>query len=150
MFEQLKRFFTDDEAQADENLSMELATAALLIEVSKSDYEQDADEVAKIRRLLMRHFSLSQAEIDSFMDNAQQLNQDSTSLYPFTRFINDNCSNQEKYRLVLALWEVAAEDGSIDKYEEHLIRKIADLIYLPHTDFIRAKLSVIENMNNIE
>ncbi len=150
MFDQLKRLFVGDEQQPDDNLSMEMATAALLIEVSKSDYEQDAAEVAKIRRLLIRHFSLSQAEIDSFMDNAHQLIQDSTSLYPFTRFINDNCNNQEKYMLVLSLWEVAAEDGSIDKYEEHLIRKIAELIYLPHPEFIRAKLSVTENLDNIE
>jgi len=67
----------------------------------------------------------------------------STSLYPLTRYINDNYNNIEKYQLVLALWDVALEDGRIDKYEDHLIRKIADLIYLPHSEFIRAKLSVI-------
>lgn len=145
MFEKLKQLFTgSDEDSKDSAMSLELAAAALLIEVSKSDYQQDPAEIEKIRDLLVSRFSVSVADIEEFMTTAAAHNEDSTSLYPFTRYINDNCNNQEKYELIVALWEVALEDGNIDKYEDHLIRKISDLIYLPHTEFIRAKLTSTE------
>jgi uncharacterized tellurite resistance protein B-like protein len=149
MFEKLKQLFTGvDEDSKDTSMSLELAAAALLIEVSKSDYQQDPAEIEKIRELLVRCFSVSLADIEDFMATAKALNKDSTSLYPFTRYINDNCNNIEKYELIVALWEVAIEDGRIDKYEDHLIRKISDLIYLPHTEFIRAKLTTTERAGN--
>lgn len=145
MFEKLKQLFSGaDEDSKDSAMSLELAAAALLIEVSKSDYQQDPAEIEKIRDLLISRFSVSLADIEEFMATAAALNKDSTSLYPFTRYINDNCNNLEKYELIVALWEVAIEDGNIDKYEDHLIRKISDLIYLPHTEFIRAKLTCTE------
>ncbi|CAA0088143.1 Uncharacterised protein [Zhongshania aliphaticivorans] len=145
MFEKLKQLFSgSDDAPENSAMTMELAAAALLIEVSKSDYQQDPAEIAKIKELLIRHFSISLSDIEHFMKNAAAINKDSTSLYPFTRYINDNCNNLEKYELIVALWEVAIEDGQIDKYEDHLIRKISDLIYLPHTEFIRAKLTTTQ------
>lgn len=145
MFEKLKQLFSGaDEDSKGSAMSLELAAAALLIEVSKSDYQQDPAEIEKIRDLLVSRFSVSLADIEEFMAMAAALNKDSTSLYPFTRYINDNCNNLEKYELIVALWEVAIEDGNIDKYEDHLIRKISDLIYLPHTEFIRAKLTCTE------
>ena len=145
MIETLKQLFSGaDEDSKDSAMSLELAAAALLIEVSKSDYQQDPAEIEKIRDLLVSRFSVSLADIEEFMATAAALNKDSTSLYPFTRYINDNCNNLEKYELIVALWEVAIEDGNIDKYEDHLIRKISDLIYLPHTEFIRAKLTCTE------
>ncbi len=147
MFDFLKKLLADTQGEDSEAMSLELAAASLLIEVSKSDYKEEPAEVDKIHQLLIQHFDLSDDDIDDFMARAHKQNQDSTSLYPFTRYINDNCSNEEKFHLVKALWEVAAEDGEIDKYEEHLIRKIAELIYLPHRDFIRAKLQVCEGLN---
>lgn len=149
MFEKLKQLFSGvEEDTANTTMSLELAAAALLIEVSKSDYQQDAVEIDKIHELLVRCFSVSLADIENFMATATALNNDSTSLFPFTRYINDNCNNLEKYELIVALWEVAIEDGQIDKYEDHVIRKISDLIYLPHTEFIRAKLSAGEKAQN--
>ncbi|WP_269618403.1 TerB family tellurite resistance protein [Zhongshania sp. BJYM1] len=141
MFEKLKQLFSVEENTEKNIMSLELAAAALLIEVSKSDFQQDPGEIDKIRELLVRCFSVSLADIEDFMATASAINKDSTSLYPFTRYINDNCNNIEKYELIAALWEVAIEDGRIDKYEDHLIRKISNLIYLPHTEFIRAKLT---------
>lgn len=145
MFEKLMQLFTvaDDNSSSDEKMTLELVTAALLLEVSKADFKEDPAEIDKIRDILLKHFSVSLADINAFIDQARSTSNDSTSLYPFTRYINDNCNNIEKYQLVVALWEVALEDGRIDKYEDHLIRKISDLIYLPHNEFIRAKLSVI-------
>lgn len=146
MLDFIKNLLGESEEKDSDTLSMELVAASLLIEVSKSDYQQDPSEVKKIRELLVQHFELSEAEIEAFLDKAHNYTQDSTSLYPFTRYINDHCNNEEKFQLVKALWEVAAEDGVIDKYEEHIIRKIAELIYLPHREFIRAKLLACETL----
>lgn len=147
MFDKIKQLFsTASDSKGDDAITLELAAAALLVEVSKSDYQQDAVEVEKIRALLCQHYSVSLGDLESYVEKAHEASADSTSLYPFTRFINDNCDNAEKYQLVHSLWEVAAEDGRIDKYEDHLIRKIADLIYLPHRDFIRAKLAACEHI----
>ncbi|WP_373090805.1 TerB family tellurite resistance protein [Zhongshania sp.] len=149
MFEKLMQLFTiTDDSTADDKMTLELVTAALLLEVSKADFQEDPAEIDKIRTILLQHFSVSLGDINAFINQARNTSADSTSLYPFTRYINDNCNNIEKYQLVLALWDVALEDGRIDKYEDHLIRKIADLIYLPHSEFIRAKLSVIGKESN--
>jgi uncharacterized tellurite resistance protein B-like protein len=37
------------------------------------------------------------------------------------------------------MWKVAYADGSVDKYEAHIIRRISDLIHLPNSQFVRAK-----------
>lgn len=146
MFDVLKKLFTNSESPAKEEMTLAMAAGALLLEVSKADYQQDPEEVEKVRALLKQHFDVGLDEMEAFMVKAGKACDDSTALYPFTRYINDNCSNVEKYQLVHSLWEVAAEDGVISKYEEHVIRKIADLIYLPHREFIRAKLSVTEQL----
>ena len=147
MFEFLKKLLSDDAAKQDDSMSLQLAAASLLLEVSKSDYQQDDVELQKIRELMVERFHLENSEIEAFIARAQEQGQETTSLYPFTHYINENCSNDEKFSLVKALWEVAAEDGRIDKYEEHVIRKIAELVYLPHREFIRAKLMVCDAMN---
>ncbi|MBU0539722.1 MAG: TerB family tellurite resistance protein, partial [Gammaproteobacteria bacterium] len=68
MFEKLKQLFTGvDEDSKDTSMSLELAAAALLIEVSKSDYQQDPAEIEKIRELLVHCFSVSLADIEDFM-----------------------------------------------------------------------------------
>ena len=72
----------------------------------------------------------------------------STSLYEFTRVINAHCDEMEKFKLVREFWRVANADGNIDKYEDNLIRKIADLIYLPHSQYIRAKLEALGKLGS--
>ena len=144
MFELLRKMLGNDAPDEADTMTLEKAAGALLIEVSKSDYDQDPAEVKKIHDLLSRHFSVSLDDMEAFMEEVEHHSHHGTSLYPYTRFINDNCSNEEKYLLIKSLWEVAAEDGRIDKYEDYVIRKVSDLIYLPHSDFIRAKLEVTE------
>ena len=63
----------------------------------------------------------------------------SISLHDFTRKVNEVLDAGEKAALIELLWEVAVADNVIDKYEEYFIRKIADLLYVPHKDYIKAK-----------
>ncbi|GAB1259307.1 tellurite resistance TerB family protein [Aurantivibrio plasticivorans] len=119
----------------------QLACAALLIEVAYADNDCSDTEQRALHDMLASKFELSTAELDELIRSAQQSQQSATSLYEFTQQINNHYNSEEKFQLVESMWSMAFADGVIDKYEEHLIRRVAELIYISHSDFIRAKLS---------
>ena len=129
------------EDQRDRSEQVRLAAAALLLETARADFVQDATEQAALERLLVSALKLPAAEVASLVREAQDHVDESTSLYEFTRVINDHYDAVEKQTLVEAMWRVAWADGDIDKYEEHLIRRVAELIYVTHADYIRCKLN---------
>ncbi|RDE22620.1 TerB family tellurite resistance protein [Motiliproteus coralliicola] len=153
MIEQISKFFSNcfevsDEAPVDDERSLRLATAALLIEVSRADFSVDDTERQAVIELLDSQFELTKQELEKLIELAEQEADQATSLYQFTRLINDAFSAEQKRQLVLNLWKVALADGYIDKHEDHLIRKVADLIHVSHKDFIRAKLTLTENSDS--
>ncbi|WP_331345741.1 TerB family tellurite resistance protein [Cellvibrio sp. UBA7661] len=121
-----------------------IAIAALLVEVAMADHEFSGTEMERLGQLLIRKLSLSPSEISELIDLAKSESEHSTSLHQFTQLINQYCDAQEKFNLIKAMWEVAYADGTLNKYEDYVIRKIADLIYVPHNEFIRAK-SVVKS-----
>ncbi len=153
MLDTLKKLFTDRagtsaRTEADEEHRLQLATAALLIETSRADRVKDEREFEIIRGAISKTFDMSDDESHALVELADQRVEDSTSYYEFTSLINRNFSAEEKLRVVELMWRVAYVDGDIDKYEEALIRRIADLIHVPHRQFIAAKLKVEqENVN---
>ena len=126
----------DTEAGADR---LHLACAALLVELGMADNSLDLDEKRVLMNILQERFELSPAELQELWELALAEKHDATDLYQFTSLINSHYGYEEKCSLVRHMWEVAYADGRIDRYEEHLIRKTADLLYLSHGDFIRAK-----------
>ena len=120
----------------------ELAYASLLVEVIKSDDKFDDRERAKLLDVLSKKLKIRDDELQNFAELAKQKSDESTSLYEFTREINDKYEYDEKVKLIEDLWRIAYSDGQLDKYEDYVIRKIADLIYVTHSDFIKSKLSV--------
>ena len=120
--------------------STELACAALLIELIYADYNKDPAEISAAKAALKRTFALQEAELQELVDLAEKEKQDSISVYPFTSVINEQFGARERVDIIAMLWQVAYADGHLDKFEEHYIRKIADLLYVPHSDFIQAKL----------
>ncbi|WP_217474689.1 TerB family tellurite resistance protein [Stutzerimonas stutzeri] len=143
MLKALKALFDRNEDDQATPHSVEVAAAALLIEVGRADYESDADEQKAIIEAIRQGSGLQDGELASLIDAGQASAERSTSLYEFTTLINAQYSVDEKFALIEALWRVAAADGDIHRYEDHLIRRIADLLYVPHSDFIRAKLNVL-------
>ena len=117
-----------------------LSICIFLIEVSKSDYEYDDFEKSKIIDLLKKEFSLNYDQIKLVITLADQKNNEMISLHDFTEIVNNECSYSEKKDLIKMLWDVSYADGRIDKYEDYTIRKISDLLYIKHADFIKAKL----------
>lgn len=116
-----------------------LACAALLIEVAIIDNEFDAEEFDALCTILQKQFGVSKEDCESLTTLAQSECEESTSMYQFTQLVNDHCSPEEKFDLVRGMWTIAYADGDLDKYEEYIIRKVSELIYLSHGDFIRAK-----------
>ena len=141
MLDKLKSFFElnqDDGALASEE-QLRLACAALMIEVATVDSHFDDEELGVLQTELKKQFGLSASECEELTNAAALERNDATSLHQFTRLVHEQCDPQTKYQLVRSMWQVAMADGLIDKYEEHLIRRAADLLYLSHSDFIRAK-----------
>ena len=143
MLHKLKDFFAVHMQMAEgEDVNehrLHLAAAALLVEIARADFQVDAVEEATISDLLVNTLDLAGHEVDELISLAHQESREAVALHPFTILINENYSNAQKLRLMTQLWRVAFADGRIDKYEEHMIRKIADLIYVSHKDFIRCK-----------
>jgi len=138
----------ENESAVDSKKSeQELAYASLLIEVINSDNKFDDRERDKLLEILSSKLDIPKEELDNFTELAQKKSEDSTSLYEFTREINDQYEYEEKVSLITDLWGIAYSDGKLDKYEDYVIRKIADLIYVSHADFIKSKLKVKNTIN---
>ena len=128
----------------DDQRALQLATAVLLMEVARADTRVTAEERQAIRRLIEEHFALSAEDTRDLTASAEREAEKATSLYPFTRLINTECSLQDRIQIIRMLWEVTLSDGHKDDHEEHLVRKVARLLHVPHREFIRAKLQVVE------
>ncbi|AOU96823.1 hypothetical protein BI364_01310 [Acidihalobacter yilgarnensis] len=127
---------------ADRAQALQVATAAILLEVSRADFEIDEQELEVVAAALVRTFSLDEAAVRELIAEALEQDEEALSLYPFLQLVNDHCSPEEKFAIIADLWRVAYADGRLDKYEEYQIRRISDLLYVQHSEFIRAKLTV--------
>lgn len=148
MLSTFKSFFENNLAKPTEkNLNqldrqLNLACAALMIEVMNSDHQLDDREAAEFLEVLQTSLEVSEDEIDELVELAEKQAKDATSLYEFTRLINDHYDYLQKIDLIENMWRIAFSDETLDKYEDHLIRKVSELIYVSHSDFIKAKLKV--------
>ena len=131
-----------------EDDSVLLSAIALLLEVSLADEIMDISEVETLKDVLLKEFDVDQTKIDDLISNAKKNQNSSTSLYEFTRKINDDYKFEDKKNLILSMWKIAFADGNIDKYEEYVIRKVSDLIYIAHPDFIESKQLAREEYEN--
>ncbi|PLW82774.1 hypothetical protein CWI75_09400 [Kineobactrum sediminis] len=143
MINALKSLFITQPSESPEDIEhrLHLAVAALLIETARADFTEDAQEEAALESLLCSSLSLPREEVHALVESATTRVDHATSLYEFTRVINDHCSPEQKLQLIETMWGVAYADGNLDKYEEHLIRQVAELTYVPHAEYIRTKLA---------
>jgi uncharacterized tellurite resistance protein B-like protein len=124
--------------------ALQLATATLLMEVARADTHTSDEEREAICSAIETHYGLSSETTRQLIRAAEHEAEHSTSLYPFTRLINRECDYQEKLQIIRMLWQVIRADDCTDSHEEHLVRRVADLLHIPHREFIRAKLLALE------
>ncbi|PCH60629.1 MAG: hypothetical protein COC05_03735 [Gammaproteobacteria bacterium] len=124
---------------ADKEHDLRLAAATLCVEVMRADYEVQPEELESALSSLRESFNLTAEEAKELLDLAESSADQASSLHPFTSLINAEYSLQQKTDVVEMLWRVAFSDQEKDKYEEHVVRKVAELLYLPHQNFIQAR-----------
>ncbi|WAJ71341.1 TerB family tellurite resistance protein [Catenovulum adriaticum] len=142
MLSGLKQFFEKNLSKQNESKKMsdELAIACLLAEVIFADNEFDQQEWQTLLGRLKRSLDLSDEALNELADSAKEQVQQASDLYQFTSVVKA-LAYEKRIDLLQGLWHVAYADGKIDPHEEHIIRRISELIGLTHRDFIQAKLS---------
>lgn len=145
MLQRLQRFFEArvvedrDEQGRHGGHTLRLAAAVLLVEMTRADFEVSPEERTAVLEALRRAFALPEEELKELRQLAEDEARTAISLHPFTDRINSDYDAGEKRELICLLWRVAYADGRVDKYEDYLVRKVAELLYVPHRDFIRCK-----------
>ena len=136
------RFGAEDPDAVDH--AIRLSTAVMLVEVARADFEFDQSERDAIADVLRRTQLVSTSEAEELLQLAEAEVDAAVSLYDFIRVLNNNLTTEQKRSIIELLWEVAFADGRLDKYEDYSIRRLADLLNVPHMHFIQAKLKVQE------
>ena len=119
--------------------ALQVATAALLLEMMRMDSSITAAEAASVTRTLQTRFGLDSAQVDRLMALAAEEARLATDYFQFTSLIHRSFSAEQKVQVVEYLWQVAYADGHLDAHEQHFMRKIADLLYVSHADYVGAK-----------
>ena len=157
MFEYLRRVLSpeqdeqiskDSETFSQKTISKKnkVATAALLVEIAKSDGDFSKDERKRIIDLMKKDFDLDDECVNDLLALSEQKVKDSVSIYEFSSVINENFAQQEKLDLIKNLWRIIYEDGKLDSHEDRLIKIIGSTLNLEHKDIIGAKLFVKQEM----
>ena len=146
MLDAIRNFF---EASAPQEITVtrrlhavHLATAVLLVEVARADDRLGEDEQGHIIDLLRDHLELTDAEGEELVELAHAEANESVSLQGFTRAIHEHLDDEQKLSVVELLWRVALLDGDLHRFEDHLVRKIAELLYVRNADLIRIRNQV--------
>ena len=150
MLKSIKQFFEvhllldESPSKMPHNHSLRVASAALLIEMMYVDDEIKGVENEKIIQLIRGEFGLTEDETNELIAIAEDQAQQATDLYQFTQLMNQSYTLGQKVKVIEGLWKVALSDNVLDQYEEHLVRKVADLLHVPHGEFIATKIRVID------
>jgi uncharacterized tellurite resistance protein B-like protein len=136
------RILTNDGRPEDTAKRLRLATAALLIEMTRADHKVTDDERRAVDAALGKAFTLTTDETKELVRLAELELRDAASLFQFTHLIDKQFTLEQKITVVEMLWRVAFSDACKDYREEHMVRKIAELLHVPHPAFIRARHKV--------
>ena len=137
----LKKYASDPEdCRAGREESLRMAVAVLLMETARSEAGISDEERQVIERIIETQHGVSPDQAREIADTAERDAEAAHSLYPFTRLIVEECSVAERAEIISMLWEVTFADGHAGAHEQHLVRKVAGLLHVPHREFIRTKL----------
>jgi len=136
-----KNFPTSSDSAGYEH-SLKLASTALLVEMLRMDDHIDEDEKKALFSAVSVKFDLSNNETQEIISLAEEELKNSTDYYQFTSLINSHFEYRDKVHIIELLWQIAFADNHLDRDEEYLVRKISELIYVSHEDFIATKIRV--------
>ena len=119
--------------------ALRVATAVLLVEIARADFVVEPIERQRLRQLLKQEFQLTEIELDALLEEAEADADRLVSIQHTTRLLNEHYDHAMKRRVVEMMWRLVYADGDKSHYEEHLIRQVADLLYLSQNEFIQAR-----------
>lgn len=131
---------------ADREAALRLATAVLMIDIARADHVFEESEFDAMLQLIESHFELSPEQAATLVNAAGETADDMVSLFEFTQLLNKQLDEREKARIVSLLWQVAYADGQLDKYEDSLVLKISDLLYVSRGRVMRLKHDAQQNV----
>jgi len=114
----------------DRDGALRLATAILMVEIARADHVFEESEFERLLELIASHFELSSGDAADLVVSASEATKDVVHLHEFTQLLRKNLTDAEKGRVVGLLWQIAYADGRLDKYEDSLVLKISDLLYV--------------------
>lgn len=118
---------------------LNLAAASMLLEVVYADDSLADEEAALLPELLTQTLAIPTDDAKQLLDDATKRQGEATSLFEFTNEINTQFSLEQKQELILAMWKLAYADGNLSQYEDQIIRRTADLLYLKHSELIQMR-----------
>lgn len=147
MIRKMKDFFNSllEEEQTDTTEDHNMAITALLCEVCNADHNMSEVEETVIIKTLSKLLVINTPQAEILLNTGKQKIAESNSLFDFTNQLRSLDFNTRS-NLVTAMWQVAYADNHLDPIEEHVIRKVSELIYVNHSEFIRTKLAVVDNL----
>lgn len=132
---------TRQDEQAGRGSSHEVATAVLLYELMRADGDFSAEEQSAYEHILRTRFTLDDTQLTELLDLTKDKAAQAVDFSQFTRVINDTCTPEQRRGIIDGLWKIAYADDVLDPEEEHMIRRVADLLYISHSQFIKSKLA---------
>lgn len=124
---------------SDREGALRLATAVLMVEVARADHVFEPSELVRLLELIESHFGLLPEDAADLIDQADETAEDLVGLHNFTQLLHRHLTDIEKERIIGLLWQVAYADGRLDKYEDSLVLKISDLLYVSRGRVMRLK-----------
>ncbi|MEM7078900.1 MAG: TerB family tellurite resistance protein [Pseudomonadota bacterium] len=141
MLDRIRELFADkDVAAPAPSQNLHVAACALLLEVAWADHDMAPAELAQVSIRMQRIFDLPAHEAEAIIRASREAHDDSVGLYAYTRLLNEALSIEEKTEVLAAMWSVAYAEDGLDRFEEATIRRVADLLYVPHANFIATKI----------
>ena len=110
-----------------------------MLDVALADKTFDRSELEHLLAIAEMHFGLGPEEAQELVDTAKQEAEELVSLHEFTQLLHHNLTEEEKAGIVGMLWQIAYADGHLDKYENALVLKISDLLYVSRARVMRLK-----------
>ncbi len=142
MLAKLKQFLTSDTdtlSPQEQERQLHLAAVSLLIEVVYADETLDDAEAALLPSVITAELNIEATEANALIEEAKTAQRNATSLYEFTNEINAQFNLQQKQKLILAMWKLAYADGQLCRYEDQIVRRTAELLYLKHSEIIQMR-----------
>lgn len=142
----VKQFFDEQISEPDniDEHALMIATAVLFLEIAYADFTIKPDEEKHMQDTLSTFFNIPDNEVVELIEVAKEKRLKRQDIWLFSNLINEKFERSQKMWILEHLWKLIYADGVVDKYEDHLIRKIATLVGLSHQEMIQAKIKAME------